>query len=93
MFRTPGDGPHPLLGDQAKVFGRFIGTWDAEYTEFSKDRKETHSSGELIFGWLMNGRAMQDLFIIYPSAAHRWVYQHEPALFRPGVRNMALDVY
>jgi hypothetical protein len=64
-------GPHPSLGDQAKVFGRFVGTWDSEYTEFSKDGKSTRSSGEWIFGWVMDGRAMQDLFIIYPSAAHK----------------------
>jgi hypothetical protein len=62
--------PHPSLGDQAKVFGRFVGTWDAEYTEFSKDGKATHSSGEWIFGWVMDGRAIEDLFIIRPSAAH-----------------------
>ncbi len=64
-------GPHPSLGDQAKVFGRFVGTWDAEYTELSKDGRATHSSGEVVFGWVMEGRAIQDLFIIYPSAAHK----------------------
>jgi hypothetical protein len=64
-------GPHPSLGDQAKVFGRFVGTWDGEYTEFSKDGKTTHSSGEWIFGWVMDGRALQDLFIIHPSAARK----------------------
>jgi hypothetical protein len=60
-------GPHPSLGDQAKVFGRFVGTWGAAYTEFSRDGKATHSSGEFIVGWVMDGRAIQDLFIIYPS--------------------------
>jgi hypothetical protein len=64
-------GPHPSMGDQAKVFGLLVGTWDAEYTEFSKDGKPTNSSGEVIFGWVMDGRAVQDLFIIYPSAAHK----------------------
>jgi hypothetical protein len=64
-------GPHPSLGDQAAVFGRFVGTWDGEYNEFSKDGKTTRSSGEWIFGWVMDGRAIQDLFIIHPSAAHK----------------------
>jgi hypothetical protein len=64
-------GPHPSLGAQANVFGRFVGIWDGEYTEFSKDGKATHSSGEWIFGWVMGGRAIQDLFIIHPSAAHQ----------------------
>ena len=61
-------GPHPSLGDQAKVFGRLVGTWDGEYNEFSKDGKTARSSGEWIFGWVMEGRAIQDLFIIHPSA-------------------------
>jgi len=64
-------GPHPSLGDQAKVFGRLIGTWDAEYTEFSKDGRTTHFSGEVIDGWVMDGRAIQNLFIIYPSASRK----------------------
>jgi hypothetical protein len=67
-------GPHPSLGDQANVFGRLVGTWDGEYTEFSKDGKETRSSGEWIFGWVMDGRAIQDLFIIHPSAARKERY-------------------
>jgi hypothetical protein len=61
--------PHPSLGDQAKVFGRFVGTWDGEYTELSKDGKVSRSSGEWVFGWVMDGRAIQDLFVIHPSAA------------------------
>jgi hypothetical protein len=64
-------GPHPSLGEQAKVFGRFVGVWDGEYTEFSRDGKETRSSGEWTFGWVMDGRAIQDLFIIHPSATRK----------------------
>ena len=67
-------GPHPSLGEQAEVFGRFVGVWDGEYTEFSKDGKTTHSSGEWTFGWVMDGRAMEDLFIIHPSAVRKERY-------------------
>jgi hypothetical protein len=64
-------GPHPSLGDQAKVFGRLVGTWDVEYTDFAKDGKVTHRSGEFIVGWVMDGRAIQDLWIVYPSGARK----------------------
>src|ERR1700733_6506583 len=64
-------GPHPSLGGQAKVFGRFVGTWDVEYTDFSKDGKVTHRSGELMVGWVMDGRAIQDLWIVNPSGADK----------------------
>jgi hypothetical protein len=62
-------GPHPSLGDRAKVFGRLVGTWDVEYSDFSKDGKVSHRSGELIVGWVMDGRAIQDLWVVYPSGA------------------------
>jgi len=64
-------GPHPSLGEQAKVFGRLVGTWNVEYTDFHKDGKETHRSGELIVGWVMDGRAIQDFWVVYPSGAHK----------------------
>ena len=64
-------GPHSSLGDQAKVFGRFVGTWDVEYTDFSKDGKVTHRSGEFIVGWVMDGRVIQDLWIVYPSGTRK----------------------
>jgi hypothetical protein len=60
-------GPHASLGEQAQVFGRLVGTWDVEYTHFSKDGKVSHRAGELIVGWVMDGRAIQDLWIVYPS--------------------------
>ncbi len=64
-------GPHASLGDQAKVFGRLIGTWDVEYTDFKKDGNTTHRSGEFIVGWVMDGRAIQDFWIVYPSGARK----------------------
>jgi hypothetical protein len=62
-------GPNPSLGDEAKVFDRFIGTWDCNYTFHSTDGKITHDSGELLFGWVLDGLAMQDIWITYPKKA------------------------
>ena len=62
-------GPHPSLGDHANVLGRLVGTWDVEYMDLSKDGKEIHRSGELLVGWVMDGRAIEDLWIVYPSGA------------------------
>jgi hypothetical protein len=61
-------GPNASLGDQAKVFGRFVGTWDVDYGEFSEAGKAVHYSGQLIGGWVLDGRAFQDLFIADPKA-------------------------
>jgi len=64
-------GPHASLGDQATVFGRLVGTWDVEYTDFKKDGTIDRRSGELLVGWVMDGRAIQDLWIVYPSGKRK----------------------
>jgi hypothetical protein len=60
-------GPHPSLGEHARVLGRLIGTWDVEYMDIAKNGKEIHRSGELLIGWVLDGRAIQDVWIVYPS--------------------------
>lgn len=72
MIRTlQAMGPAPSLGNQAKVFGRFVGTWNVDYGEIAEDGKVTHFKGELVVGWVMDGHALQDLFIAYPTAKHK----------------------
>jgi hypothetical protein len=63
--------PNPALGDQAQVLSRVVGTWDVEYTDFAKDGKAIHRTGEFIVGWVMDGRAIQDLWIVNPSGKRK----------------------
>jgi hypothetical protein len=63
--------PNPSLGNQAEVVGRLVGTWDVEYTSFSKDGNTTRRTGEFIVGWVMDGRAIQDLWIVNPSGTRK----------------------
>ncbi len=63
--------PHASLGDQAEVVGRLVGTWDVEYTNFGKDGAATRRTGEVIVGWVMDGRAMQILWIVHPSGTRK----------------------
>lgn len=60
-------GPHPSLGDQARVWDRLVGTWDVQYTDFMKDGRVLHRSGQITFGWVMDGRAIEDVWIVNPS--------------------------
>jgi hypothetical protein len=60
-------GPSPSLGDEAKVFDQFIGIWDCDYKFYGADGKITHDSGELLFGWVLDGLAVQDIWITYPK--------------------------
>lgn len=63
--------PNPALGDQAQVPGRLVGTWDVEYTTFAKDGTASHRTGEFIVEWVMDGRALQDLWIVHPSGTRK----------------------
>jgi uncharacterized protein len=63
----PADGPNPSLGAEAKVWDQFVGTWDCDYTFHAEDGTITRSKGELLFGWILDGRAVQDIWISYPQ--------------------------
>src|ERR1044071_4099848 len=60
-------GPHISLGAEARVFDRFVGTWDCDYTRYLDDGTKRHAKGELEFGWILDGRAIQDVWISYPT--------------------------
>lgn len=64
----PASGPHAALGEQARLFERFVGTWDCDYGIFDEQGQRTGFSGELLFGWVLDGHAMQDIWIGYPRA-------------------------
>ncbi len=62
------DGPHPSLGEQARAFDRFVGTWNADFTHFAPDGAVFERyPGKVLFGWILDGRAMQDVWISGPS--------------------------
>jgi len=59
--------PNPSLGDEAQTFDRLIGSWDADFSFPQPDGSARHKKGELHFGWVMDGHAVQDLWIGYPT--------------------------
>lgn len=61
--------PHPSLGPQADLFGRFVGTWDADYSFIAEDGSVRHKRGEVLFGWVLDGHALQDIFLSYPDSS------------------------
>ncbi len=65
----PAPGPHPSLGHHADLFGRFVGTWDADYAFINADGSVRRQRGEVLFGWVMDGYAIQDIFLSYPDSA------------------------
>src|SRR5437899_13055317 len=63
----PAQAPHPSLGHHPDLFGRFVGTWDADYSFIAQDGSVRHPRGEGLFRWVLDGYADQDIFLRYPK--------------------------
>ncbi len=48
------------------LFGQFVGSWDAEWSGQGTDGKPVGLHGEVHFGWVLGGRAIQDTWIVPP---------------------------
>lgn len=70
------DGPCPELGAKLELFGQFVGSWDVEIINYKPDGAPEVVHGEWHFGWVLEGRAIQDVWIA-PKRAVR--AQHEGA--------------
>jgi hypothetical protein len=55
------DGPTGEHAEKLMLFGRFVGSWDLQWTGGSTAGTAT---GELHFGWVLGGRAVQDIWIV-----------------------------
>lgn len=64
-------GPHPSLGQEAELFDRFVGTWDVAYSALTPAGTWQRFSGELRFGWILDGHAQQDIWISFGSGGAR----------------------
>jgi hypothetical protein len=61
-------GPHPDHAEELMTFGRFVGDWDVEGTLIAPDGSRSEHRGEWLFGWVLEGRAVQDVLISPPRA-------------------------
>ena len=62
----PASGPHHSITKQAALFDRFVETWDTKYSTIAPDGTVSRSEGRVLFGWIIDGRAMQDIWIADP---------------------------
>ena len=58
------------IPDDRNLFGQFVGEWDFDWYDRKNDYAGRHVKGEWIFSWVLNGSAIQDVFIC-PSRAER----------------------
>jgi hypothetical protein len=65
------DGPAADRGEALGLYGWLIGAWDVEVLDRRKDGTIRRSTGEWHFDWVLEGRAIQDVFIVPPRAERR----------------------
>jgi len=62
-------GPFPEHADALMLFGQFVGTWELDVTLYDLDGNvAAEVPGEWSFGWVLEGRAVQDVLVRPPRA-------------------------
>jgi len=66
------DDPFPALKDKLALFGQFVGDWDIlDDRSLQPDGTWAVSRGELHWGWILDGRALQDVWMFTDEKTHR----------------------
>ena len=56
-------GPQPAHAGQLMLYGRFVGAWEGSVIVHRRDGTRREESCEVFFGWVLDGRAVQDVWI------------------------------
>ncbi len=56
--------------EKLQLYGRFIGDWETKIIAHAPVGARHEGSGEIHFGWILEGRAIQDVWMI-PRLAER----------------------
>jgi hypothetical protein len=62
------DGPDPERAVKLALFAWLIGDWEFDVTTLPEDGTLHHDHGEIHAGWVLRGRAIQDVWMI----PHNW---------------------
>jgi len=57
------DGPAADRAASMMLYGQFVGSWDGTVVVHNTDGTRRESSAEVHFGWVLAGRAVQDVWI------------------------------
>jgi hypothetical protein len=56
-------GPASEYREKLMLYGRFVGDWVADCTDYADDGRTEHYRWDIRFAWVLEGRAVQDLWI------------------------------
>ena len=57
-------GPAGPSAEQLHLYGQFVGSWDITWAGLAADGRPVTARGELHVGWVLGGRAVQDIWIV-----------------------------
>ncbi len=67
-------GRSPEIPESEDVYGWLVGSWELEVLHYRAiDLRDQHLKGEAHFAWVLEGRAIQDVWIM-PAASTRTSY-------------------
>jgi hypothetical protein len=74
------DRPAADRADKMKLYGWLIGRWTMDATLYLDDGGTYRGTGEIYFGWVLEGRAIQDVWIL-PGVFHGTTLRvYDPAI-------------
>jgi hypothetical protein len=68
MLAAPGRSPE--IPEASDVYGWLVGSWELDVHRYVVDVTERHLKGEVHAGWVLEGRAVQDVWIM-PGVSDR----------------------
>jgi hypothetical protein len=63
------DGPARDRAEKMMLYGQFVGSWEFDAARYTEDGTVLTGKGEIHFGWVLGGRAIQDVWILPARAA------------------------
>lgn len=60
------EGPHRSQGRRTEMYARLLGDWTVDVVHYDADGMRHTSTGEWHFAWVLEGRAIQDVWISPP---------------------------
>ena len=73
------------IPEELDFFGSLVGEWEIEWTDRLYDATPRRVKGEWIFSWVLDGTAIQDLFIV-PSRDERLINKQPDAEYGTTLR-------
>lgn len=79
------EGPPIGRAKDMDLYGRLVGSWEMETSHHLDDGTTQKWTGEIHFGWVLEGRAIQDIWIRPRRPAQSTMYGTTLRIFDPGI--------